>query len=136
MRRRQFITLLGGVGIAWPLVVRAQQKSLPVIGFMSSRSPEDSQSVLTGFRKGLSESGLVEGGDAVIEFGWARGKTAWLLHEPFPPVPLCFASCSTRSFHRLSGKLQDCEKRQARSVSRSPSSTQALTPNSMRHFRL
>ena len=73
MRRRQFITLVGSAATAWPLAVRAQQKSLPVIGFMSSRSPEDSQSVLTGFRKGLSESGLVEGRDVVIEFRWARG---------------------------------------------------------------
>src|SRR6516164_8188405 len=72
MRRREFITLVGGAA-AWPLAVRAQQKSLPVIGFMSSRSPEDSKSVLTGFRKGLSESGLVEGRDVVIEFRWARG---------------------------------------------------------------
>jgi putative tryptophan/tyrosine transport system substrate-binding protein len=72
VRRRDFITLLGGV-TAWPLSARAQQKSLPVIGFMSSRSPEDSQSVLTGFRNGLSEGGVVEGKDAVIDFRWARG---------------------------------------------------------------
>jgi putative ABC transport system substrate-binding protein len=73
MRRREFITLLGGTAAAWPLAARAQQKTLPVIGFMSSRSPEDSQSVLAGFRKGLSDSGLVEARDVVIEFRWARG---------------------------------------------------------------
>jgi len=72
MRRREFITLIGGAA-AWPLAARGQQKTLPVIGFMSSRSPEDSQSVLTGFRKGLNEGGIVEGKDAVIEFLWARG---------------------------------------------------------------
>src|ERR1700756_4671809 len=72
VRRRDFITWLGGV-TAWPLSARAQQKSLPVIGFMSSRSPEDSQSVLTGFPIGLSEGGVVEGKDAVIDFRWARG---------------------------------------------------------------
>ena len=73
MRRREFITLLSGTAAGWPLAARAQQKTLPVIGFMSSRSPEDSQSVLAGFRKGLSESGLVEGKDVVMEFRWARG---------------------------------------------------------------
>jgi len=72
MRRREFITVLGAA-VAWPLIAQAQQKSVPVIGFLSSRSPEDSQSVLTGFRKGLSESGIVEGKDVVIEFRWARG---------------------------------------------------------------
>ena len=73
MRRREFIGLFGGGAMAWPLAARAQQKTLPVIGFMSSRSPEDSQSVLAGFRKGLSEGGIVEGKDAVIDFRWARG---------------------------------------------------------------
>jgi putative ABC transport system substrate-binding protein len=60
MRRREFAALVGGA-VAWPVRVRAQQPTLPVIGFMSSRSPEDSQSVLAGLRKGLSEGGLVEG---------------------------------------------------------------------------
>jgi ABC-type uncharacterized transport system substrate-binding protein len=73
MRRREFITAIAGLAAAWPPVARAQQKTLRVIGFMSSRSPEDSQSVLAGFRKGLRESGLVEGKDVVMEFGWARG---------------------------------------------------------------
>ena len=67
------MSLLGGAAAGWPLAARAQQKSLPIIGFMSSRSPEDSQSVLTGFRKGLSEGGIIEGKDAVIDFRWARG---------------------------------------------------------------
>jgi ABC-type uncharacterized transport system substrate-binding protein len=71
MRRREFITLLGSAA-TWSRA-RAQQGALPVIGFMSSRSPEDSQTVLAAFRKGLSEGGLVEGKNVVMEFRWARG---------------------------------------------------------------
>ena len=67
MRRREFITLIRGAIAAWPLATRAQQGTLPVIGFMSSRSPEDSQSVLAAFSKGLSESGLVEGQNFAME---------------------------------------------------------------------
>ena len=73
IERRAFITLLSGMTIAWPMATRAQQKTMPVIGHLSSASPGPSASGLAAFRQGLSETGYVEGQDLTIEYRWAEG---------------------------------------------------------------
>ena len=73
MKRREFLGLVGS-GIAWPAVARAQQQSVPTIGFLSSRSPEDSKPHLEGFLRGLGAFGYIEGKTAKIEYRWANGQ--------------------------------------------------------------
>ena len=73
MRRREFITLLGGA-VAWPLAARAQQAGMMAIGFLSSRSPGESDHLVAAFRRGLQETGFVEGENVLIAFRWAEGR--------------------------------------------------------------
>src|SRR5436309_3449358 len=73
MRRREFI-ILGSAATVWPIASRAQQPAMPVIGFLSSRSPKESEVHTAAFRRGLSDAGFTEGRNVTITYRWAEGQ--------------------------------------------------------------
>jgi putative ABC transport system substrate-binding protein len=81
MRRREFLSLLGGAAVSWPVEARAQQPAMPVVGFLSITAATERPDRLAAFRQGLAETGLAEGTNVNIEYRWAEGR-----YDRFPEL--------------------------------------------------
>jgi putative ABC transport system substrate-binding protein len=82
MRRREFISLLGGAAVSWPMGAGAQQPAMPVIGFLNARSPDDTTHLLAGFCQGLADGGFIERQNVTIEYRWRRVSMSGCRHLP------------------------------------------------------
>jgi putative ABC transport system substrate-binding protein len=100
MRRREFIILLGGIAIFWPLAARAQQPAVPVVGFLSSRSPSESELDVAGFRLGLAQAGYVEHQNMAIEYRWAENQ-----YDRLPGLAADLVSRQVRVIAALGGPV-------------------------------
>ena len=119
MRRREFITLLGGAAVSWPLGSHAQQPVIPVVGFLSGRSPAESAGVVAAFRKGLLETGYAEPDNVIIDFRWAEARfdrlpalASELVHRPVAVIAAlggsaAAAKAATTSIPIVFGTAQD-----------------------------
>jgi putative tryptophan/tyrosine transport system substrate-binding protein len=111
VRRRDFITLLGGAAATWPLAARAQQQAIPMIGWMSGRAPEDSAYLLAAFREGLRETGFVENESVTIEYRWARGR-----YEMLPAIAADLVSRGVSVLVGVGGDTSAAAAKQATST--------------------